>query len=94
MIKILILIIGVLVVCITIMGVAIHFLKEEIKDNRKTTQSVIDANKRLHDEIKRLNDVDKIKSDNRREANERIQNLYDGDAIDNAINILRNNKNS
>lgn len=93
MIKILVIIIGVLIFSITVLCIIVYFLREEINDKQKAMESVINANTRLHDEIKRFNSIDKIKSDNRREASEKIKNLYDGDGVDNAINILCDNKN-
>lgn len=39
---------------------------------------MISANNRLHFEIVRLNRVNKIKSDNERETNEKIDDLHSG----------------
>ena len=50
------------------------------------------GNRELHRIIDELKESDKIKSKNRSEANEKINALYDGDPISNAINELRKHK--
>lgn len=94
MTKILLIIIGVLVLVTIILCISIHFLRSELKSMQENIETIVDANTKLHDEIKRLNSVDKIKSDNRRESDEKINDLYNGDVVDNAIDELRNNKNN
>ncbi len=46
----------------------------------------------LDGEIKRLSRAEKIKSENRRESDEKIEYLHSGDAVDNAILGLSNVK--
>ena len=80
----------ILMILVIVLCVAIRFLRQEIDDLQNTMQTVIDANNNLHEEIKKLNSIDKIKADNRRESNEKINALYDGDSVDNAIDELCN----
>ena len=94
MIKVLLFIIFILVLLLVTLVSVLYCKNNKLKQMKKNMQSVIDANDYLHDEIQKLNTVDKIKSNNRREANEKINNLYNGDVVDNAINELCNkNKN-
>lgn len=88
-----------LVISILFIGCLILFLialceSKKTKSLKDTVKTVVDAYDYLHDELKRRDAVDKIKSDNRKETNEKINDLYNGNSIDNAINVLRNNKNS
>lgn len=46
----------------------------------------------LDGEFKRLSKAEKIKSKNRRESDEKIEYLHSGDAVDNAILGLSNDK--
>ena len=43
----------------------------------------------LEKEFAKLVEANKIKSKNKEEADEKINNLHNGDSVDNAINILR-----
>lgn len=83
---------GILAFVSLVLFFAVIIESKKIKSLKETMQTVIDANNNLHNEIAKLKSVDEIKNDNRREANEKISNLHNGDAIDNAINILCNNK--
>lgn len=65
----------------------------EIRQMKETMKTLIDANNSLHNEIKKMNDLDKIKSENRKETNEKIDSLYSGDPLSNALDILCNDKN-
>jgi len=78
----------VIVVCILV----ICILGNTVKHFRILLDDEIKLNNNLHAEIKKLVDMDKIKSDNRKEADEKINELHSGDSIDNAINILRDYK--
>lgn len=87
----------ILVIAILLIGCIVLFFislleNRKIKSLKNTVNSVIDANNYLHNELKRRDSVDKIKSDNRKESNEKINDLYNGDSFNNAINILCNNK--
>lgn len=75
----------VIVVCILV----ICILGNTVKHFKTLLNDEIRLNNNLHVEIKKLVDMDKIKSDNRKEADEKINELHSGDSIDNAINILR-----
>lgn len=75
----------VIVVCILV----ICILGNTVKHFRILLDDEIKLNNNLHAEIKKLVDMDKIKSDNRKEADEKINELHSGDSVDNAINILR-----
>lgn len=92
MIKVLLFIIFILVLLLVILVSILYCKNNKSKQMKKDMQSVINANDYLHDEIQKLNTVDKIKSNNRREANEKINDLHNGDSFNNAINILCNNK--
>ena len=46
----------------------------------------------LNGEVERLSKAEKIKSKNRRESDEKIEYLHSGDAVDNAILGLSNDK--
>lgn len=94
MIKVLFCIIGILILLSIILLSIVYCMNNKLKQMKKDMKSIIDANNYLHDELSKLNSIDKIKSDNRRESNEKINDLYNGDIVDNAINELCNkNKN-
>lgn len=88
-----------IVVAILILISVVLFLivMNQIKKIKQLSDSIVtlvDANNNLHEEIKKLNNIDKIKADNRRESNEKIDALSDGDIVDNALDVLCNkNKN-
>lgn len=86
--KIILLFLLIFVVLIFILS----YKNEKMKQIKEEMKSLINANNNLHEEIKRLTSIDEIKSKNREEANEKINDLHNGDAIDNALNILRNYK--
>lgn len=75
----------ILVVCILVICV----LGNRVKQFKTLLNDEIRLNNNLHAEIKKLVDMDKIKSDNRKEADEKINELHSGDSVDNAINVLR-----
>lgn len=45
--------------------------------------------KKLSEEFHKVLEVNKIKDENKEEANEKINNLHNGNAVANAIDILR-----
>lgn len=46
----------------------------------------------LRGEVSRLREEDRIKADNRRESNARIDEMRDGDVVNNALDVLRKRK--
>jgi cell division protein FtsB len=88
--KVFLLVIAILIVLLTVLILMLIHKNNKIKQLKNDMETVIQANKSLHDEIKKLTDIDKIKNDNRIEANEKIDDLHNGDAISNAIDILCN----
>ena len=91
--KYLLIIIGILILISVVLFLIVLNQGKKIIQLSKSITSLVDANDNLHEEIKKLNGVDKIKADNRREADEKINDLYNGDVVDNAIDELCNNKN-
>ena len=83
----------VLILIVIILILIIIKQNRKIKTQSESIKSIILVNKNLHYEIERLNNVDKIKSDNRRETNEKLDELHNGDSVNNAINVLCDNKN-
>lgn len=71
----------------------LSYKNEKLKQIKEDMESVIKANNNLHEEIKKLNAVDKIKADNRKDTNEKINNMHIGNTVDNAFNILCDNEN-
>lgn len=91
--KYLLIIIGILILISLVLFLIVLNQGKKIIQLSKSITSLVDANDNLHEEIKKLNGIDKIKADNRREADEKINDLYNGDVVDNAIDELCNNKN-
>lgn len=88
----------IIVVILIVIGAGLFLIVlnqiKKIKQLSNSITSLVDANNNLHEEIKKLNNIDKIKADNRRESNEKIDALSDGDIVDNALDVLCNkNKN-
>ncbi len=82
---------GILAFVSLVLFFAVIIESKKIKSLKETMKTVIDANNNLHNEIAKLKSADEIKNNNRREANEKIDNLHNGNAIDNALNVLHNN---
>lgn len=59
------------------------------KYNKRSAECAKEQNKRLEEELLRVAETNKIKAKNKEQADEKVNNLYNGDAVDNAINILR-----
>ena len=92
--KYLLIIIGILILINVVLFLIVLNQGKKIIQLSKSITSLVDANNNLHEEIKKLNSIDKIKADNRRESNEKIDALSDGDIVDNALDVLCNkNKN-
>lgn len=92
--KYFLIIIGILIFISVVLFLIVLNQIKKIKQLSESIVSLVDANNNLHEEIKKLNNVDKIKADNRRESNEKIDALSDGDIVDNALDVLCNkNKN-
>ena len=82
------------------MSVAIlllFFLWRSAKPKQKETEANLNsANRELAKAIAeqaKLESTIQILKKNRKEADEKINNLHNGDSVDNAINILRKRKN-
>lgn len=82
------------------MSVAIlllFFLWRSAKTKQKETEAKLNsANRELAKAIAeqaKLESTIQILKKNRKEADEKINNLHNGDSVDNAINILRKRKN-
>lgn len=64
------------------------YTKGKLKQTKDSLNTALDANYSLTLQLENLKLQSKIKSDNRKEANEKINALHNGDAVDNAINGL------
>lgn len=49
-------------------------------------------NEKLCRDLDRMLEIDKIKARNRRESNEKIDSLHNGDVVGNALDVLRDDK--
>ncbi len=63
----------------------------KLKAVQHNVDAIVDTNHALMKELENARFQLKIKSDNRKEADEKINALHTGDAVDNAINGLSNN---
>lgn len=83
----------VVIVCVVISiieAVVLFVFGYKIKKQNDDIYQLCSENNILENEVEKIKAMDKIKSDNRREANEKLNNLHSGDSISNAVNILCN----
>ena len=83
----------VVIVCVVISiieTVVLFVFGYKIKKQNDDIYQLCSENNILENEVEKIKATDKIKSENRREANEKLDNLHSGDSISNAVNILRN----
>lgn len=82
-----ILVTGLLIISV-IFVIIIYFLSKSYKKIKLEYKNLSDNYDRLSKEFQKLLDANKIKEENKEEADEKINNLHNGNAVDNAINIL------
>lgn len=83
----------VLVIIILMLLGVIYLLLQKINDRKKEYDQLLNNYNGLNDEFMKLVETSKIKSDNRKKADEKIEELHNGNAVDNAVDILRKHKN-
>lgn len=66
--------------------------KEKIKEQKETIDRLNQQLVNAMSEISKLQSAISAYNKNRKEADEKIDALHDGDAVDNAINVLRGDK--
>lgn len=77
-----------LITCILIIKTQGKEMKKLVAENIELEMKAAS----LSGEIKRLSEAARIKDENRRKSDEKIENLHTGDAVDNAIHGLSNDK--
>lgn len=66
-----------------------YFFFKKYKKVKAEYNDILEKHKGLLEEFQKLLEVNKIKDANKEKADEKINNLHNGNAVDNAINILR-----
>lgn len=66
--------------------------RKKIKEQKETIDKLGDQLTSAIAEINKLQSAISAYNKNRKEADEKIDALHDGDAVDNAINVLRGDK--
>ena len=69
------------------------FAAKAKKDMKEELENALEANKALMKQLSLLHEETKIKTENRKEADEKIEELHNGDALGNALNWLHRHKN-
>lgn len=64
--------------------------KKKLQKAEKINEEVVKTNHALMEQIKLLQTESSVKTKNRNKANEKIDELHKGDAVDNALNSLSN----
>lgn len=67
---------------------------DELEETKHVIDEVISTNHILMKQIDNLHREERIKSDNKKVENEKINNLHDGDTVANAVAKLSKHKNS
>lgn len=83
---------GVSFFVIAVLTLLMMFLRNKIKRLQTDIETLANANKGLSEAVEKMASADEIKQKNRSEANERLKNLDGGDSVNNALDVLRNNK--
>ena len=83
--------IGVIVVLVG--TAAIFFIMWKVAEKAKSDadnkiEKLQEANNLIMGQLSKLHDELRIKNENRKEANEKVESLHNGDAVSNAINGL------
>ncbi len=68
--------------------ILIKYTRDKLKETKKSLDSAIEKKYELTLQVENFKLAEKIKSDNRKEADEKINALHNGDAVDNAISGL------
>jgi len=71
------------------LGIICAFLFKICKEQKKELSTELDKYKGLLEEFHKYVEASKIKEQNKEEADEKIDNLHNGNAVSNAINILQ-----
>lgn len=83
---------GVSFFIITVLSLVMIILRNKIKRLEADVDAAMNANKSLSEALEKMSAADEIKQKNRSEANEKLKSLDGGDSVDNALDVLRNNK--
>ncbi len=68
---------------------ACYFFYRKYKRTKIEYKDILDKYNGLTEEFQKILEANKIKDKNKEEADEKINNLHNGNSVDNAINILR-----
>ena len=83
---------GVSLVIISVLSLVMVILRNKIKRLEADIDAAMNANKSLSEALDKMSAADEIKQKNRSEANEKLKSLDGGDSVNNALDVLRNNK--
>ena len=83
---------GVSFFIISVLSLAMVILRNKIKRLEADIDAAMNANKSLSEALDKMSAADEIKQKNRSEANEKLKSLDGGDSVNNALDVLRNNK--
>ncbi len=67
---------------------------DELEETKHVMNEIINTNHVLMQQLDSLHKEEKIKADNKKVENEKINNLHDGDTVANVITVLSKCKNS
>jgi len=67
---------------------------DELEETKHVMDEVIGTNHVLMKQLDNLHKEERIRADNKRNENEKIDSLYDGDTVANAVDVLSKHKNS
>jgi hypothetical protein len=72
-----------------LVSVIAYIFYSKYKKEKIENKDLLFKYKSLSEEFHKVLEVNKIKDKNKEEADEKINNLHNGNVVDNAINILR-----
>lgn len=79
----------ILLILLVVSVLILYFLYKSYKKIKAENKDLIDKYSGLSQEFQKLLETNQIKKENKESADEKINNLHNGNVVDNAINILR-----